>query len=131
MVASENRVATGIASATVVAVGGAVELDGLPDDSLPGSGPGVDLQVRLGEGRVRRAEEAEQARELPVRAHRDQVASRVDPVLEHRDLGAAQGHLAEDGDVVFGEDRGVHRLEVEGGEGVEALRAQDLGVVAA
>ena len=82
-----------------------MELDRLVDEPGAGlAGCRVELEVRLGEvgARVR---DPEQAREVGVGPHRDEVSARVDPRLEHRRLGRADGDFAEDDDVVVVEDR--------------------------
>ena len=62
------------------------------------------------------------------------IAMRLPPALtqslEHRRLRSRQRHLAEDRDVVLGEDGRVDGGDVHGLEGVQALGPQDLGVVA-
>ena len=76
-----------------VAVGRAVELDRLADDAGARARGGVDLEVGVGQ-RVGRVAEAEQAGELRVRAHRDQVAARCTQLVSSRDLGARSGGIS-------------------------------------
>ena len=115
----------------VVPVGRAVELDRLADEPGTGRpGAGVDLEVRVRQVGPR-VGQAEQAGEVGIGPHGDEVAAAVDPGREHRRLRGADGDVAEDDDVVVGEQRGVDGGDVDRVERVQALVPQDLDVVAA
>ncbi len=112
-----------------VAVGGAVELHRVGDDAGAGRTGGVDAHVGVGERRAR-VGEAEQAGELLVGPHGDQVAAAVHPGREHRDLRGGERHVAEDRRVMRREHGRGDVRDVGHLERVQALRTQDLGVVA-
>ncbi len=111
------------------AVRGAVELKRLALDARCGRVAGVHLHVLVG-ARAAGAAEAEQAGELRVRPHRDQVPARLHPVGQQGHLGVGDRRRGQQDHAVAGELVGGHRA-IGGVELVESLRAQDLGVVAA
>ena len=68
---------------------------------MPAPGAVAVLTCRYAfDERRRGVGQAEQAGELRVGPHRDQVAAGADPVGEHRHLAGVERHLAEDDDVV-------------------------------
>ena len=69
-----------------VAIGPAVELNGLAGDANSRAGARVHLQIRVRERRARAAD-AEQLGELRVGMHRNQLAASVHPRRKRRDLG--------------------------------------------
>ena len=87
-------------------------------------------EVRVGE-RPAGGRQAQQARELWVRTHGDQVAAAVHEAREQRDLGGGERHLAEDRHVVRREQRGRQLGDVDGAIAVEPFGREDLDVVAA
>ncbi len=108
--------------------GRAVELHRVAHDAVAGGSRGIDLQVA---GRERRAgrSDAEHTGERSVRRHHDQVAARVHPVRQQRDLAGGHRHLGDDDDVVARQQRGRERGDVGDRELVEAFGTQDFGVV--
>ena len=100
----------------------------LPDDARARRVRRVDLQVGVRERRPG-VGQPEQAGELLVRPHRDQVAAGVDPVRERRHLRGGERRLAEHDDVEVVSSAGEMSDDVERGERVQALVAQDLAEV--
>ena len=86
-----------------VAIRGAVELDRVGHDACARGRRGVDLQIGVRQ-RGRLIAQPEQAGELLVGTHGNQVAAVRHPVREHRDLVGRERHLAENRDVVPGEE---------------------------
>ena len=83
--------------------------------------------LRLPPGR----RDAEQAEELRVGPHGDQVPAGVDPAGQVRHLPGRERRLAEHDDVVVREQRRVERRDVRRRIRVQALGLKNLGQVAA
>ena len=64
-----------------------------------------------------------------VGAEGDQIPAVGDPGGEHADLGGAQGHLAQEDDIVGGQHRCRDGRDIRRGEGVQAFCPEDLGRV--
>ena len=72
-----------------VAIRGTAKLDGLVHQTHPRSRRGVNEEIAVGErGRCRG--QSQQARELWIGTHGDQVAPRVHPITQHADLCRGQ-----------------------------------------
>ena len=112
-----------------VAVGGVVELHQVGGDACPRRLAGVDLQVGVAQpGRPGRGN-PQQWRERGVRTHGDELAPALHPVRHQRRLRPAQPSRGEHDDARAAQRLGAQAADVDGGELVEALRAQDLRVV--
>ena len=103
-----------------------MELHRLAGD--PGAGLGLD--VALGEVAGVGAE-AEQPGQARLGSHRDQVAAAVHPRAERAELRVVDARAGEHDDLVGRQSCRRQSAGVADREGVEPLRAEDLGVVAA
>ena len=106
----------------------AVELDAVGDDACTGRAR-RELEV-LVFADTPRSRDAEQAEELRVGPHGDQVAAGGDPACESRHLRARERRLAEDDDVVVREQRRVECRYVRRRIGVQSFGLKNLGQVA-
>ena len=113
-----------------VKVSRAVILHGLVDDALSRRRCGVDKQVAFAE-RSPGGGQAEQARQLRVRSHGDQVAAVVDPVRDQAHFGGGQRHFTEDDPLMAVEQCGGQVGDIGGCEFVQALGAQNFSIVPA
>ena len=106
-----------------------MELNRLVGDSCSWYHRRIHLQIRIVERAAWRAQ-AQQPGQLCIRAHGNQVTTSIDPVAEQGHLRAAQRHLAKDHHIVAVEYGGRNLNDVSDGEGIQAFRTQNFGIVA-